>query len=29
MVDSSGNGLSYPALLGPSSVLFTDEGAAR
>jgi hypothetical protein len=29
MVDSSGNGLSYPALLGPASVLFTDEGAAR
>ncbi len=29
MVDSSGNGLSYPALLGPASVLFNDEGTAR
>jgi hypothetical protein len=29
MVDSSGNGLSYPSLLGASSILFTDEGAAR
>ena len=29
MVDSNNNGLSYPALLGPSSILFNDEGAAR
>jgi hypothetical protein len=29
MVDSSNNGLSYPALLGPASILFNDEGAAR
>jgi hypothetical protein len=28
-VDSNGNGLSYPSLIGPASVLFNDEGAAR
>ena len=29
MVDSNGNGLSYPSLIGPASILFNDEGAAR
>jgi hypothetical protein len=29
MLDNSGNGISYPALIGPASILFNDEGTAR
>jgi hypothetical protein len=29
MLDNSGNGISYPSLIGPAAILFNDEGSAR
>jgi hypothetical protein len=29
MLDSSGNAISYPTLIGPAAILFNDEGSAR